>query len=213
MSSSLDSLLVAVVLLDLFALGVSRVRALIRATAMQGMLLAALPLLAHAHPTPHLVLVALGTFLVKGAAIPWLLMRAMRDVTIRREIEPLIGFTTSLLLGAAGTGLALLFSRGLPLAEAHAESRLVPTAFATVFTGFLILTTRQKAITQVIGYMILENGIFLFGMLLLDALPAMVELGVLLDLLVGVFVMGLILHRIQRTFSTINITRLSTLKE
>jgi hydrogenase-4 component E len=212
MSYTLESLLVAVVLLDLFALGVSRVRALVRATAMQGMVLAALPLLAHT-PTPHLVLVAIGTLLVKGVAIPWLLMRAMRDVTIRREIEPLIGFTTSLLLGAAGTGLALLFSRGLPLAAAHADSRLVPCAFATVFTGFLILTTRQKAITQVIGYMILENGIFLFGMLLLEALPVMVELGVLLDLLVGVFVMGLILHRIQRTFSTINITRLSTLKE
>lgn len=212
MSYTLESLLVAVVLLDLFALGVSRVRALVRATAMQGMVLAALPLLAHT-PTPHLVLVAIGTLLVKGVAIPWLLMRAMRDVTIRREIEPLIGFTTSLLLGAAGTGLALLFSRGLPLAAEHADSRLVPCAFATVFTGFLILTTRQKAITQVIGYMILENGIFLFGMLLLEALPVMVELGVLLDLLVGVFVMGLILHRIQRTFSTINITRLSTLKE
>lgn len=213
MNHSLESLLVLIVLLDFFTLGSSRVRAVIRASALQGVLLAILPLLLHAHLNTHLVLVAVGTLVVKGFAIPALLLRAIRDVTIRREVEPLIGFTTSLLLGAAGTGLALLFSGSLPLSPQHAESQLVPTAFATVFTGFLILTTRQKAITQVVGYMILENGVFVFGLLLLDALPFMVELGVLLDLLVGVFVMGIILHRIQRTFSTLSTAQLSTLKE
>ena len=100
-----------------------------------------------------------------------------------------------------------------PLAPEHAETRLVPAAFATVFCGFLILTTRKKAITQIAGYMILENGIFLFGLLLLDALPLMVEIGVLLDLLVGIFVMGIVLHHIQRTFSTVDTVQFSTLKE
>jgi hydrogenase-4 component E len=213
MSNLIDSLLVAVVLLDFFALGTSRVRAVVRATAMQGVVLAALTLLLHGTITLHLVLVAIGAFLVKALLIPYLLMRAMRDVTIRREVEPLIGFTPTLLLGAVGTGLALLFSDSLPLAGEHVESRLVPTSFATVFTGFLILTTRRKAVTQVAGYILLENGVFLFGLLLLDAMPFLVELGVLLDLLVGVFVMGIILHRIQRTFSTIDTTQLATLKE
>lgn len=213
MNHTLDSLLVVIVLLDFFALGSSRLRAVVRATALQGVVLAVLTLAVHQHLTLHLVLVALGTLLVKGFTIPYLLMRAIRDVTIRREVEPLIGFTTSLLLGAVGTGLALVYSDRLPLIAAHAGSRLVPAAFATVFTGFLILTTRTKAITQVVGYMILENGIFLFGLLLLDALPFLVELGVLLDLLVGVFVMGIIMHKIQRAFSTLDTTRLSTLKE
>lgn len=213
MNPTLDSLLVVIVLLDFFALGSSRLRAVIRATALQGVALALVPLLAHAPITTHLVLVAIGTLLVKGVTIPLLLMRAIRDVTIRREVEPLIGFTTSLLLGAGGTGLALVFSDSLPLISAHADSRLVPAAFATVFTGFLILTTRQKAITQVVGYMILENGIFLFGILMLEALPFLVELGVLLDLLVGVFVMGITMHKIQRAFSTINTARFSSLKE
>ncbi|MBI5853591.1 MAG: hydrogenase [Planctomycetes bacterium] len=213
MNPSLDAVLVLVVLLNFFTLGSSRVSAVIRATGTQGVLLAALPFLVHEPLSTHVVLAGLGTLAVKGIALPWLLMRAMRDVTIRREVEPLIGFTTSLLLGGAGTGLALLFSGGLPLAPEHAESRLVPAAFATVFTGFLVLTTRRKAITQIVGYLILENGIFLFGLLLLDALPVMVELGVLLDLLVGVFVMGIVLHHIQRTFSTIDTARFSTLKE
>ena len=93
------------------------------------------------------------------------------------------------------------------------RAAIVPAAFATVFAGFLMLTTRQKAITQVVGYMFLDNGIFLFGLLLIEALPILVELGVLLDLVVGVFVMGIIMHRIQRTFSTIDTARFSTLKE
>jgi hydrogenase-4 component E len=213
MSNLLDAALVVIVLLDFYALGSSRLSAVIRATALQGVALAVLPLLVHERIDAHLALVVLGTLAVKGVVIPWLLLRAIRDTAIRREVEPLIGFTTSLLLGAAGTGLALLFSDSLPLAPEHADARLVPAAFATVFTGFLILTTRQKAVVQVVGYLILENGIFLFGLLLIDALPFMVELGVLLDLVVGVFVMGIILHRIQRTFSTMSTAQLSALKE
>jgi len=213
MNEILDGLLVVVVLLDFFVLGTSRLRAVIQATALQGILLAVMPLFVHGHLGLHLVVAAIGTLLVKGFVIPLLLMRAIRDTAIRREVEPLIGFTTSLLLGAAGTGLALVFSGALPLVPGHAETRVVPASFATVFAGFLILTTRSKAVTQVVGYMILENGIFVFGMLLLDALPLLVELVVLLDLVVGVFVMGIILHRIQRTFSTLNTARLSSLRE
>lgn len=213
MNSLLDSVLVLVVLLDFFALGSSRLRAVIQAAALQGVALALAAVLAHSPLTLHIALVGLGTLLVKGVLIPILLLRAMRDTTIRREVEPLVGFTTSLLLGAAGTGLALLFSDRLPLLPEHADSQLVPAAFATVCTGFLILVTRRKAITQVVGYLILENGIYLFGLLLLDALPFLVELGVLLDLLVGVFVMGIVMHKIQRTFSSLDTQRLSRLKE
>ncbi len=213
MNHTLDGLLVLVVLLDFFALGTSRVMALIRASALQGVVLAGVALFAHPEFGVQAVLIALGTFAVKALAVPLMLMRAIRDVTIRREVEPLIGFTASLLLGGLGAGLALVFSSSLPLAPEHAQAQIVPAAFTTVFTGFLMLTTRQKAITQVVGYMFLDNGIFLFGLLLIDAMPVLVELGVLLDLVVGVFVMGIIMHRIQRTFSTINTTQFSTLKE
>jgi hydrogenase-4 component E len=89
----------------------------------------------------------------------------------------------------------------------------VPASFSTMFTGFLTLTTRKKAINQVVGYLTLENGIFIFGLLLLEAMPFLVEIGVLLDLFVGVFVMGIILNHIQATFSSLDTTRLSALKE
>ena len=79
----------------------------------------------------------------------------------------------------AGTGLAIAFSYTLPLADEHTNSLLVPVALSTVWAGFLMLTTRKKAIMQVLGYLLLENGIFLFGLLLLDAIPFLVEVNCL----------------------------------
>ena len=89
----------------------------------------------------------------------------------------------------------------------------MPASLATVWTGFLMLTTRKKAIMQVLGYLVLENGIFLFGLLLLEAMPFLVEVGVLLDLFTGVFVMGIIIHHISREFASISTEHLSELKE
>jgi hydrogenase-4 component E len=142
-----------------------------------------------------------------------MLFHAIREVVIRREVEPIVGFVASLFLGAVGTALALLFSKTLPIVHAHSGSLIVPAALSTVLTGFLILTTRSKAITQVVGYLILENGVFIFGLLLMEAIPFMVELGVLLDLFVAIFVMGIIIHKISREFSSVSTLVLSELKE
>ena len=90
---------------------------------------------------------------------------------------------------------------------------IVPTAISTVFVGFIILVTRYKAISQVIGYLILENGIFIFGMLLIEAMPLVVELGVLLDLFVGIFVACIIINHINQAFSSMDTRKLVSLKE
>jgi hydrogenase-4 component E len=137
----------------------------------------------------------------------------MREADIQHEVKPVVNYMSSLLLGAVGTGLAMVFSSTLPLVETHTGMLLVPASFATVWTGFLMLTTRKKAIMQVLGYLLLENGIFLFGLLLLEALPFLVEVGVLLDLFTGVFVMGIIIHHINREFASISTEYLTELKE
>jgi hydrogenase-4 component E len=208
-----DPLLVLVLLINLFVLGTSRMRAVIAGSAIQGVILGLLAALSHQHAGPQPWLVAAGAALVKGVVIPRLLYKAMRDVAIYREVEPFIGFTPSLLLGALGTGLAVVFSQTLPLELEHKGSLLLPASFATVLTGFIILTTRRKAITQVVGYLLLENGIFIMGLTLLEAMPFLVEVGVLLDLFVGIFVMGIIINHISREFSTLDTTRLTALKE
>ncbi len=213
MTYGVEALLALVIVFNFQMLGTSRVRAAIHAAAVQGMILGLLPIFVHQRVSLRLLLVCAAAMALKGFIIPGLLRRAMRDETIHREVEPLIGFTTSILLGALGTGLATQFSASLPVVDESASRFIVPTAFSTLFTAFLVLTTRKKAITQVVGYLTLENGIFVFGLLLLEALPLLVEVGVLLDLFVGVFVMGIILKHIQRTFSTLDTTQLSALKE
>src|SRR6266542_1721562 len=209
----LDALLVTVLLLNFFVLGTSRLRAVINATALQGVLLGVLAILVHHEFSARPVLIAVGAALIKGVAIPWLLLRAMRDVAIRREVEPFIGYIPSLFAGAVATGLAIVFAGTLPLAEQHVGSLLVPGSLATVLTGFIVLTTRRKAITQVAGYLILENGIFIMGLTLVEAIPFLVEVGVLLDLWVGIFVMGIMIYQINREFASLDTTRLSHLKE
>lgn len=213
MSQVVDPILVLVLLSNFFVLGTSRLRAIINATAMQGMLLGTLTLLVHHELSLRPVLVAVGATLIKALVIPWMLLRAMRDAAIRHEVEPFIGYILSLMLGAVGTGLALLFAGTLPLAPEHVGSLLIPTSLSTVITGFILLTTRRKAITQVAGYLILENGIFVMGLALIEAMPFLVEVGVLLDLLVGIFVMGIIILQINREFASLDTTRLSSLKE
>jgi hydrogenase-4 component E len=212
----LDTLLVLLLLLNFYVLGASRLRAVINAVAFQGLLLGFMPLFAlfsHSAFGLRVALQMIGTMAVKGIVIPRLLFYAMREVQVRREVEPVIGFIPSLLVGAVGTGFAVAFAQSLPLAQEHLGSLVVPAALSTVLTGFLILTSRRKAISQVVGYLVLENGIFLFGLLLLEVMPFLVEVGVLLDLFVGVFVMGIIIHHIHREFASVSTDFLSALKE
>jgi hydrogenase-4 component E len=213
MSNIADSLLIVVLLLNFFTLGTSRVRAVITGSAAQGIVLGIVALLAHSEFGVQPLIIAAITIVLKGLLIPSMLLRALRDVGIRREVEPLIGLVPSLLVCALGTGLAVLFSNALPLAKEHTVSLLVPTSLSTVFTGFLLLTTRRKAITQVVGYLVLENGVFIMGLTLIHAMPFLVEMGVLLDLLVGIFVMGIIINHINREFASLDTTRLSQLKD
>jgi hydrogenase-4 component E len=213
MYQMLDTVLIGTLSLNFCALGVSRIRAVIRAVSAQGVALACCLLLIHPHLDAHVVALVLVGVAIKGFLLPRLLLRAMREADIQHEVKPMVGYAGSLFLGALGTGLAMLFTTRLPLAEGHAETLVVPASLATVWAGFLMLTTRKKAIMQVLGYLILENGIFLFGLLLLEVLPFLVEVGVLLDLFTGVFVMGIAIFHINREFSSISTEHLTGLKE
>jgi len=199
--------------LNLLALASSRLPSVIRAAALQGMVLGILPLLLEGEFHFMVLLVAVGTIVVKGFVIPYLLRRALRAANIDREVRPLIGFVPSLLLGAAATVGALALGEILPLRAAQAGLLLVPGSFATVAGGFLMLMGRTKAISQVCGYLILENGIYLFGLLLINSTPLLVEAGILLDLTVAVFVIGIIMDRIQKEFDSLDTNQLTTLRE
>ncbi len=213
MSPTLNLLIGLAMGLNLLALGSGRLPAVIRAVSVQGMALGVMPILMETDFNWLVTLVALFTVAVKGFVIPHLLSRATRAANVERENDPFIGFVPSLMLGAGGTIAAVALSRALPLLPEHAGSLLVPGAIASVLTGFVMLIGRAKAISQVCGYLILENGIYLFGLLLIKATPLLVEAGILLDLTVGIFVIGIIVDRIQRAFDSLDTRKLTVLRE
>jgi len=213
MPSLINFLLVMVLVLNLVALGSSRLRAVIRIVALQGIILSVLPLILHRRWGLEAAVVSLAAVLLKGMIIPGMLMRALEQAKIKREVEPLIGLLPSMLLGAAATGSAILLTAGLPVAGTETAPLLIPASLATVMVGFILLTTRFKALSQVIGYLVLENGVFIFGMLLFEAMPAVVEMGVLLDLFVATFIICIIVNHINRAFSSLDTRRLAELRE
>ena len=215
MSSLAELVFILVVVIDLFLLASSRLGAAIRIVAIQGALLGALPLLliADGHAVGHALVLAVGALAVKGFLVPWMMFRAMREAAIRREMEPILGFVPSMVVGGVGVALAFAFSSRLPLPNGEAHAFLVPTALSTVWTGLLLVVSRKKAVNQVLGFLVLENGVFVFGLLLSDFMPIMVEAGVLLDLFAAVFVMGIVMFHINREFSSLDTEKLSALKD
>jgi hydrogenase-4 component E len=215
MSSLAELVFILVVVIDLFLLASSRLGAAIRIVAMQGALLGALPLLliAEGHSVGHALVLAVGALAIKGFLVPWMMFRAIREASIRREMEPIVGFVPSMVLGGIGVALAFAFSSRLPLPNGDTHAYLVPTALSTVWAGMLLVVTRKKAVNQVLGFLVLENGVFIFGLLLSEFMPIMVEAGVLLDLFAAVFVMGIVMFHINREFSSLDTGKLSALKD
>lgn len=210
-----DLLFILVIVLDLFVLASSRLRAGIRAVAAQGAVLAVLPvaLAGDAAEARHVAALAAGALLVKGVAIPWLMSWATRESTVRLEAAPLVGFVPTLVLGGLGVFAAFLWAGRLPLPVPDVHPFLVPTSLGTVWTGLLLLVARRKAVAQVLGFLVLENGVFVLGLLLSDFMPVMVEVGVLLDLFAAVFVMGIVMFDIQRALGSLDTERLKSLRD
>jgi hydrogenase-4 component E len=207
-----ELLLMLVVLTDFWVLGTGRLSSTIRAAACQGALLAMLPLALHHDASPHMLALAMGTLLVKAFWLPRLLTRAIREATDRREVSPLLGFTTSMVLGAVAVAIAFGISPGLPIPGLRSDL-LVPVALSTVMIGLIVLTTRRKAVTQVVGYLVLENGIYVFGLSQAERVPFLVDVGVLLDVFAGVFVMGIVVFHMNRAFDTLDTSNFAELEE
>lgn len=205
----LDLVLILIILSGMNILGQNRMGTMIRFFAFQSLMVSLTPLFIH--PGTHAMAITAGTIVLKVFLMPALLFWAMRHAAIRREVQPLIGYGKTLLLGGVLIGIAFLISSRLDLPVKATSDVLIPTAFSTVMIGFLLIVSRFKAITQVIGYLVMENGIFLFALLLLEKTPLLVEMGILLDIFVGVLVMGIVVNHINQEFgstSTINLTNL-----
>jgi len=214
MTSLIDPVLVFVALASLTLLGSSRLAGCVRLSAAQGMALGVLPLLVADHGVGvRLALFALVIFVLKGVVFPRLLLRAIRSADVRHEVEPLVGYAASILLGILILAVSFWIATRFSLPRPAASPLVLPIALATILIGLLLIVSRRKALLQVVGYLVLENGIFIFGVALAQEQQLVVEMGILLDVFVAVFVMGIMIFHISREFDHIDVDQLSALKD
>ena len=201
---------------DLALARASRLKSAIRIVALQGWIVGMLPIFlwdwqASGCPEIRICGIAIMNAVVKGVAMPLLLTYAVRKARTRREVEPIISFQMSsfiVFLMAVG-GFAI--GRLLHIHETIASEFAIPVSFTTMGTGLLLISARKKAITQVLGFLVLENGISLFGAGILLEYGIVVELGILLDVFALVFILGIAAFQINRTFSSTDTDRLNHL--
>lgn len=207
-------LLVGTVFLGFALLGTSTLSGCVGLLSLQGYCLSLLPLFIHHEGfTARALLLAGGMALLKGWLVPKVLRHAIREVRIAREVEPLIGYVPSLIIGVVIVGLSVVLAHRLPIPPGVRSGLLVPVSLATMMMGLFMTVSRLKALTQVIGYLVFENGIYLFGLLVSKDMPWLLEMGVLLDVFAAVFIMGIVIEHISREFDSIHTDRLTQLKE
>ncbi|MBP8949993.1 MAG: hypothetical protein KBG73_14220 [Candidatus Promineofilum sp.] len=214
MQAYTDLVLITVALTNLALTGVASLGTCIRVMALQGVLLGIVTVTVQQEGVSiHTLVFVTIAVVLKGFVFPRLLLRAVREADVRREVEPFVGFTFSLLIGTLALPAAMWLGARLPAATPQAPPLAAPVAFHAILVGLFLIVSRRKAITQVLGYLAMENGIFLFGVGLVRQATLLVELGILLDVFVAVFVMGIAIFHISREFDHMDTDRLSSLKE
>jgi hydrogenase-4 component E len=200
-------------LTDLVVLGLSELGACIRMVAIQGVLLGIFTLIAREDALSlRLIILGIVSMGLKGFIFPFLLSRDIREAKVKREMEPFVGYAASIVIGLLMLTASMWIAARFPMLSSTASPFVIPVALSTAFTGLFLVISRRKALTQVIGYLIFENGIYMFGVTAAGEIPFLVEFGVLLDVFVAVFVMGIAINHINREFDHIDADQLSSLK-
>ncbi len=211
----LINLLAALLLLIVFAmLAQRRILSLINLFAWQGALLALSTfIVAYSTGQHHLYYSAGLTLLLKALLLPWLLHRLIRKLNVRWDVETLINIPTTMLVGIA----LVIFSFNLaaPISQlAEGITRgLIGIALASVLLSLLMMLTRRKAVSQVVAFLSLENGLFFAATSATQGMPLVVELGIALDVLVATFIFGIFFFQIRETFDSLDITHMEKLKD
>ncbi|MDD6181826.1 MAG: hydrogenase-4 component E [Desulfovibrionaceae bacterium] len=216
MSLLLQIAIVLLLLGNLAMLAARRLEPRITLVALQGALLAALLLLAP-HNGGHLLhslLLAAAIIAIKAVSFPLLLRRTLRKVSFTpHAVSASKDHKFAVLAGMAGLIFSLWLETRLPLAQALYPPLLFPAALTTLFAGLIMVVGRNRALGQVMGYLVAENGIFLLSMPLMVESSTWFELSLLLDVFVAVFVMGIAINHINETFESIDVGRFCSLRD
>lgn len=214
-ATQLVNFLAAILLLLSFAmLSQRRILSLIHLYTLQGVaLVSANLILGFVTADTHLYVSAALTLLLKVGLIPWILYRLVQRLNVKADVEPLLNIPTTLVAGIALVIVAFNVAAPISrLAESAARGTL-GIALACVLLSFMMMITRAKAIPQVIGFLSMENGLFFAATAATNGMPMIVELGIGLDVLVGILILGVFMFQIREQFDSLDIHHLEKLKD
>ncbi|CAK7031521.1 MAG: hypothetical protein DELT_02810 [Desulfovibrio sp.] len=211
---TLQAALGLLIITNLALLATERQRQCIRLLAAQGFILGILPLLGDIAPLNwHLLAIAVVFVGIKAVALPYLLRRSHANLPQSAPLAPYLGYNRCVLAGCLGCAFSLWLAVRLPVPANPLFLVFFAPAFTTVFTGLLLIVTRRKILTQVMGYLVLENGIYLLGVPLARHDAMWLELSMLLDVFVGVFIMVIAIKHLNRAFDSIDVDRIASLRD
>lgn len=209
------NLLAAVLLLLTFAmLSQRRILSLIHLFTLHGATLVASALVvAYVTNDNHLYSSAALTFFLKVLLIPWILHKLIRRLNVKWDVEPLINIPTTMLIGIVLVIVAFNVAQPIAGLSSSIARGSLGIALACILLSFMMMVTRSKAVPQVIGFLAMENGLFFAATAATNGMPMIVELGIALDVLVGILILGVFMFQIREQFDNLDIRNLENLKE
>ncbi len=213
--SSIDLICLLSAVVAALMVGSTHLRLNVSMFSIQTILLAIVTaLFAAKRASTHLYLIAVAFYAIKAIGIPVFLMFIIRKVDVQRDSGTLLASPLAMHLSIGFMALSYILAKQLPVpALSGAGWPSATSAISLVCTGLVLMLTRRIALSQIIGFLVLENGIYLFGLTQTHGMPLLVETGIFLDVLAGVMIAGLIAFRIKKNFEHIDVTMLADLKE
>jgi hydrogenase-4 component E len=214
-ATQIINFLAAIMLLLSFAmLGQRRILSLIHLYTLQGLTLVSANLvLGFVTADVHLYISAALTLLLKVGLIPWILYRLVQRLNVKTDVEPLLNIPATLLVGIVLVIIAFNVASPISQFSSSVARGTLGIALACVLLSFMMMITRAKAIPQVIGFLSMENGLFFAAAAATNGMPMIVELGIGLDVLVGILILGVFMFQIREQFDTLDIRHLEKLKD
>ena len=210
--SKIMQLLIAFILVSTFMiLGSTRLYSCVRAFGIQSFLLACVAgIVAYSTGKYDIYIVAILTLIIKSAVIPYIFIYIIREIKVKREIELYVNISPSLIIGGTLVVISYYLIRSISIIS-ELSSLALSASMSLVSIGLFIMISRKKALMQMLGILIMENGLFLGAISLTNGMPLLVELGIFFDVLIGVLIMGILIFRINKTFESIDTDLLKNL--
>ncbi len=212
LGSKMVQLIIALILVSTFLiLGSTRLYSCVRAFGIQSFLLACVAgIVAYSTGKNDIYIVALLTLVIKAAVIPYIFIYIIREIKVKREVELYVNVSPSLIIGGVLVVISYYLIRSINIIS-ELSSFALSASMSLVSIGLFVMISRKKAIMQMLGILIMENGLFLGAISLTYGMPLLVELGIFFDVLIGVLIMGILIFRINKTFESIDTDMLKTL--